>query len=76
MKAIAFALSLFSASASAGIVSDSILGYTITLPAQWTQLKSKASQHYFRDSTKSYHGQISIVKYDIDKSIYPTVHRL
>lgn len=72
MKAIAFVFSLFLASAFAGIVSDPNLGYAITLPAHWTQLKSKPSQHYFRDSTRSYRGQISIVKYDIDDSIYPT----
>jgi hypothetical protein len=58
--------------ASAGTVSDSNLGYTITLPANWVQVKAKANQHYFRDSTRQHHSQISILKYAIDKASYPT----
>jgi hypothetical protein len=63
---------MFSAAAFAGIVSDSNLGYAITLPASWVQLKTKPNQHYFRDGSKLYGSQISILKYEIDKATYPT----
>jgi hypothetical protein len=72
MKSVLAACLLWSNALFAGVVSDSNLGYSITLPANWSQLKSKPSQHYFRDSTKAYRSQISIVKYDLDKSDYPT----
>lgn len=72
MRTIAFALTLLSASVFAEIVSDAGLGYAITLPAHWTQVKAKTTQHYFRDSTRSHPSQISIVKYDIDPAVYPT----
>jgi hypothetical protein len=62
----------FAASVSAGTVADSSMGYAITLPATWSQVKAKTEQHYFRDSTRHYHSQISIVRYDIDKETYPT----
>jgi hypothetical protein len=63
---------LFAASVSAGTVADSSMGYAITLPASWSQVKAKTQQHYFRDSTRHYRSQISIVRYDIDKETYPT----
>lgn len=72
MKSVLAACLLWSNALFAGVVSDSNLGYSITLPSNWSQLKSKPAQHYFRDSTKAYRSQISIVKYDIDKSSYPT----
>ena len=72
MKSILTACLLWGNAVFAAVVSDSGLGYSITLPSHWSQLKSKPSQHYFRDSTRAYRGQISIVKYDIDKSGYPT----
>jgi hypothetical protein len=72
MKFVLAAFVLCSNAAFAGVVSDSNLGYSITLPSNWSQLKSKPAQHYFRDSTRAYKGQISILKYEIDKSSYPT----
>ena len=60
---------LFSAS-----VSDNNVGYSMTLPANWQQIKTKPLQHYFRDSTKQYPSAISIVRYTIDKATYPTPH--
>jgi len=59
-------------SSFAATVSDSNLGYSITLPANWTQLKLKPDQHYFRDTARTYKGQISILRYAIDKVTYPT----
>lgn len=70
-----FALALWMVSAAsvpAATVADSNMGYAITLPASWSQVKAKPEQHYFRDSTRHYHSQISIVRYDIDKGTYPT----
>jgi len=66
------AFMLMTVSTMAGTVSDATLGYTITLPTNWVQIKSKANQHYFRDSTKQYKSQISIVLYSIDQVSYPT----
>lgn len=57
---------------SAGTVSDSSMGYVLTLPSGWSQVKAKPEQHYFRDSTRKYRSQISIVRYAIDKETYPT----
>lgn len=72
MKWVLAACLIWGNAAFAGVVSDANLGYSITLPSNWSQFKSKPAQHYFRDSTKAYHSQISIVKYDIDKASYPT----
>ncbi|MEO6097834.1 MAG: hypothetical protein ABIW76_20130 [Fibrobacteria bacterium] len=55
-----------------GTVSDPNLGYAITLPSSWVQLKTKPEQHYFRDGAKQYRSQISILKYAIDNASYPT----
>jgi hypothetical protein len=72
LKSVFLAFAFFASAASAGVVSDSNIGYSITLPANWSQLKLKPVQHYFRDSTKNYHSQISILKYDIDPAVYPS----
>ncbi len=72
MKSILTACLLWGNAVFAGVVSDSALGYSITLPSHWSQIKSKPAQHYFRDSTRAYKSQISILKYDIDKASYPT----
>lgn len=72
MNSVFAACLLWVGSVSAGVVADANLGYSITLPSNWSQLKSKPAQHYFRDSTRAYKSQISIVKYDIDKASYPT----
>lgn len=72
MKFVLAACLLWGNGLFAAVVSDANLGYSITLPSHWSQLKSKPAQHYFRDSTRAYRSQISIVKYDIDKSSYPT----
>lgn len=72
MKSILAACLLWGNAVFAGVVSDSALGYSLTLPSNWSQLKSKPAQHYFRDSTRAYKSQISILKYDIDKAAYPT----
>ncbi len=58
--------------AQAGVVSDVNIGYAVTLPPNWVQLKTKPIQHYFRDSTKQYRSQISILQYSLDKVTYPT----
>lgn len=55
-----------------GAISDAYLGYTITVPTNWMQVKSKPLQHHFRDSTSQYKSQISIVLHGIDKAAYPT----
>ena len=72
MKSVLTACLLWGNAVFAGVVSDSNLGYSITLPSHWSQLKSKPAQHYFRDSTKAYRSQLSIVKYDIENASYPT----
>jgi hypothetical protein len=72
LKSVFLALAISVSAACAGVVSDSNLGYSITLPANWSQLKLKLVQHYFRDSTRHYRSQISILKYDIDPAVYPT----
>ncbi|MDB5048823.1 MAG: hypothetical protein JWO30_1894 [Fibrobacteres bacterium] len=72
MKSALLIFGMLTAAVFAGTVSDSNLGYSIALPSNWVQLKSKPDQHYFRDSTRHYRGQISILKYDIDKASYPT----
>jgi len=72
MKVFTFSLFAALASAWAADVSDPIIGYAITLPAHWSLAQSKPLQDYFRDSTRAYHSQISILRYDIDKSTYPT----
>lgn len=71
IKAIVLS-ALISAPVFSGQISDSYLGYSITLPVNWVQVKSRELQHYFRDSTRIYHSQISIVRYPIDKAAYPT----
>lgn len=71
IKTFAFG-AVLACAAWAGTVSDPSLGYSITLPSNWVQLKSKPDQHYFRDSTRQYHSQISILKYAIDPASYPT----
>lgn len=53
-------------------MSNPEIGYTVSLPAHWTQIKAKPAQDYFRDSTKTYRSQISIVRYAINKADYPT----
>ncbi|MDB5102489.1 MAG: hypothetical protein JWP91_178 [Fibrobacteres bacterium] len=68
----AFFTSLASPPTSATTISDSSLGYAITLPADWIQVKAKPDQHYFRDGSRVHRSQISILKYSIDKATYPT----
>ena len=72
MKPFIFALGLAAAGSQALEVSDSAIGYSLTLPVHWGVIKSKPLQNYFRDSTRSYKSQISILRYVIDKSGYPT----
>jgi hypothetical protein len=72
VKSVFLAVAVLASVACAGVVSDSNLGYSITLPANWNQLKLKPVQHYFRDSTRHYRSQISILKYDIDPAVYPS----
>lgn len=72
MKSILTACLLWGNAVFAGVVSDSALGYSISLPSNWSQIKAKPDQHYFRDSTRAYKSQISILKYAIDKASYPT----
>ncbi|MEO7423984.1 MAG: hypothetical protein ABI036_02290 [Fibrobacteria bacterium] len=72
MKFAILMIAAISGAAFAGTVSDATLGYAVTLPPHWVQLKTKPDQHYFRDSSKQYHSQISILKYAIDGSTYPS----
>jgi hypothetical protein len=72
VKALVVSAFLALASAWAADVSNPQIGYTIGLPAHWGLSQAKPAQDYFRDSTRAYHGQISILRYDIDKSTYPT----
>ena len=73
MKALAFSvLAALASTAGAAAVSNPVIGYTITLPAQWGLSQSKPLQDYFRDSTRTRRGQVSIVRYSIDKASYPT----
>lgn len=73
MKALAFsAIAALACTAWAADVSNPVIGYTITLPDHWGPSQSKTLQDYFRDSTRTRRGQVSIVRYDIDKATYPT----
>lgn len=73
MNALALSALLAAASAvGAATVSNPAIGYTVSLPAHWGLSQSKPLQDYFRDSTRAMRGQISIVRYSIDKSTYPT----
>ncbi len=73
MKALALSAFLAVASASgAAALSNPEIGYSITLPPHWGISQAKPWQDYFRDSTRSVRSQISILRYTIDKSVYPT----
>jgi hypothetical protein len=73
VKALAFtALLALASAAGAAAVSNPAIGYTITLPSHWGLSQQKTLQDYFRDSTRTQRSQISIVRYTIDKSSYPT----
>lgn len=72
MKFIALAVALTVSSLNAADISDSSIGYVISLPSHWGVLKTKPLQNYFRDSTRTYKSQLSILRYYIDKSSYPT----
>ncbi len=72
MKSLLLAFALGFSSSLAGVVTDPAMGYAITLPANWIELKTKPLQHYFRDTTKHYKSQLSIVRYSVDKAAYPT----
>jgi hypothetical protein len=65
-------LALAAGAVLAADVSDPSIGYTLTLPSHWGAVKPKPMQNYFRDSTRQYHSQISIVRYPINKADYPT----
>jgi hypothetical protein len=73
VKALVFSALLAAASAvGAAAVSNPAIGYAITLPTHWGLSQSKPMQDYFRDSTRTLHSQISILRYAIDKATYPT----
>lgn len=72
MKTLLLICALGIVPAFAGSVTDAALGYSVTLPPNWVELKTKPLQHYFRDTTKQYKSQLSIVRYALDKTIYPT----
>lgn len=63
---------LLAATVACADVSNPEIGYSLSLPAHWSQVKSKPVQDYFRDSTRVYKSQLSIVRYSIDKADYPT----
>ena len=48
------------------------LKYTVYLPDNWILDAKSDTQHVFYDTTYTYHGLVSIVRYKIDKSVYPT----
>ncbi|MBW8889632.1 MAG: hypothetical protein JF616_17895 [Fibrobacteres bacterium] len=72
MKAFTFLMTAALATAWAVDVSNPEIGYAVSLPAHWNLAQSKPLQDYFRDSTRAYHSQISILRYSIDKATYPT----
>ncbi|HKP94161.1 MAG TPA: hypothetical protein VJ385_00250 [Fibrobacteria bacterium] len=72
MRSTFLALAFLASAAFSGVVTDANLGIAITLPPHWSKLNPKPAQDYFRDSTKQYRSQISIVKYDINPADYPT----
>lgn len=72
MKPGLLALVLTALEVSAGVVSDAGIGYSIDLPANWVQVKTRDIQHHFKDGTSAYPSKISILKYAIDKADYPT----
>ena len=72
MKSALWALALAVASAWAAVATNPEIGYSITLPDHWGQVTGKPLQDYFRDSTRTHHSQISILRYAIDKASYPT----
>jgi len=72
MRAFTLLMTAALATTWAADVSNPVIGYSITLPAHWSLAQSKPLQDYFRDSTRAYHSQISILRYGIDKSTYPT----
>lgn len=72
MKSGVFALLLSALSISAGIVTDSGIGYSIDLPSNWVQVKTRDIQHHFKDGTGAYPSKVSIVRYAINPADYPT----
>ncbi len=72
MRSIAAVLLALAFNLRAGTVSDGYLGYSIDLPANWVQIKTKDLQHHFKDPSGQYPSRISIVRYAIDKADYPT----
>src|SRR4051812_42018826 len=72
MKAFTLLMTAALATTWAADVSDPVIGYSITVPEHWSLALSKPLQDYFRDSTRAYHSQISILRYSIDKATYPT----
>lgn len=70
MKALLFGI--LAATAVCADVSNPDIGYSVSLPAHWGQIKSKPIQDYFRDSTRVFRSQLSIVRYSISKADYPT----
>lgn len=72
MRAIAALALVLAFRLQAGTVSDGYLGYSIDLPANWVQIKTRDQQHHFKDVSGQYPSRISIVRYAIDKADYPT----
>ena len=47
------------------------LNYTVYLPDNWILDEKSDTQHVFYDTTYTYHGLVSIVRYKYDASVYP-----
>lgn len=74
MKAYAALLLVLACRLQAALVSDAQLGYAITLPAGWFQVKTREEQHHFKDPSGQYPSRISILRSAIPKADYPTPH--
>lgn len=48
------------------------LNYKVYLPDNWILEEKSDTQHVFYDTTCTYHGLVSIVRYRYDKTVYPT----
>lgn len=71
IKGIAFAAGLATL-AQAGIVTDTYLGYTIDLPGNWVQVKTRDQHHHFKDNSGTYPSRLSIIRHAVEKAEYPT----
>jgi hypothetical protein len=75
MRALFFAslwVALLSWNALAGTITDPTMGYTLQLPDHWEQIKSRDIHHHFKDSTGLRPAKLSILRYPIDSTDYPT----